>query len=85
MKSHRGLNWLTERFRHPAHGRKVLAAKLKLKFSLFGASPEQSPWGVRPDASTMNVHKMRKVTTLLYFYFFCFKSEMFGNLSVLPT
>ena len=51
-----GLNLLTKRFRHSACGQKVLAAKHKLMFFLFEASPEQSPGGVRPDASFMDVH-----------------------------
>lgn len=75
LRPHGSLNWLTESLRHSAHRQKVLAAKLKPMIFHFDASSEQSRQAVRPDASTMNVPKMRNVTTLLYFYFFLFQIE----------
>lgn len=65
LRPHGSLNWLTESFQHLAQGQKVLVAKLKPVLLLLDASSEQSRQGVGPGASTMNVHKMRKVTTLL--------------------
>lgn len=63
---------LTERFGHLVHQQKVLAVKLKPIFFLFDVSSEQESWGVEPHTSTMNAHKMMKVTTFLYFYFILF-------------